>query len=419
MKDPVRNGDGRFRRIRRLAAVRGLAGCLPVVALAATMSACTASTVPFSTVPASTVSSSRATSSSGLPPAPDLYSGDGTLAHPVTDLDLEQLVPPGGVAVTAAPIHGSSPSSPPGLALGRFAHLGGTVNVVFLCLGGTDAAPVGNTWYDSSGPLSCDPGPDTQSLAVCHETDATGQKKPCSGRNFFLFSVANTARAVMPQFNVPATGVTWTLFAWIAPPGYSATSGVTAAGGRPSRFAGYGLSFSYPRGWYSLASRQVSLGVGVTGTLVFEGTAPLRDSCPVSVSEGIVSGGFPCGQPPVAMLSPGGLLVSWTTNIGETTLTAMPGASETVAGRPARVFSGSARPASGTGAPFRSVEAYDQPAGPRNGPSCSQIGGDQMVEATISLGPGSVDEMIACIRAPRIGQSLTEVLAMLKSLRLT
>jgi hypothetical protein len=137
------------------------------------------------------------------------------------------------------------------------------------------------------------------------------------------------------------------------------------------------------------------------GTLVFEGTAPLRDSCPMSVSsDGVASGGFPCGQAPVRMLSPGGLLVSWTTNVDETDLTGMPGASETVAGRLARVFSGSARPSSASIAPFMSIEDSDETAGPQNGPSCSQIGGDQMAEAAISLGPGSIDQMIACIRAP-------------------
>jgi hypothetical protein len=397
---------------RRAGAIRAL----PVVALVVAMFGCTASGNPLRTVGSVPISSA-----SGAPAAfspqnePDWVEGQGSVPHPVTDLNLEQLVPPGGVAVTAAPIHGSSPSSPPDLALGRFSHLGGTFSVVFLCAG-ANAAQVDSTWYSSTGPLPCDPGTDleSRSVAQCQGPGATGPLQQCSGRNWFTFTVPNTALAVMPQFQVPATGVSWTLFAWIAPPSTSATSGVTAGSGRLAGFGGYGLSFSYPRSWHSLVPRQQP-GDNLPQTLVFESTAPLRDSCPVSTPAGGGSfGGFPCGRAPVSMLPAGGLLVTWaTTGVGIADVTRAPGTPGTLAGQPARVFSGSAR-----SAPL-SVADPSQLAGPQTGPSCAQIGGDQVLAALISLGPGSADEMLACFRAPQPAQSLAEVLTMLRSLRLT
>jgi len=180
---------------RRAAATRALSGFLPFMALVLTIGGCAASRAAVHPSPLN---------------VPDYTSGAGGSPDPVTDLSLEQMVPSGGVAVTATPVHGSSPSSPPDLALGRFTHLGGTLSVVFLCIS-PSGAQVGSTWYNSSGPLPCDPGPDTRSESV-----ATCQG-PCSGRDWFTFTVPNTAMAVMPQFQVPATGVSWTLFAWIAP----------------------------------------------------------------------------------------------------------------------------------------------------------------------------------------------------------
>lgn len=400
----MRRRGGRFTCVRPGAVGRALAGAaLPVVALAGALSAC---------------GPNVGANPLGLPKEPNYVTGVGGPAHPVTDLNLAQLVPPGGIAVTPTPIHGLSPSSPPDLALGRFTHLGGTFNAVFTCLDDAPGKPakVGNTWYNSFGPLWCDLGPDTESLAVCHITGAGGQRY-CRGRTWYTFTVPNTAKAVMPRFKVPATGVSWTLFAWIAPRTTTATSGVTAATGRPSRFAGYGLSFSYPRRWYSLVPKQ-QFDNTTPGTLLFESTALPRDSCPVSVSRyGGASGGFPCGRAPVSVLSPGGVLVSWATNdVGTAELTRALGTNETVAGRPARVFSGPARPSRSSIAPLLSIEDADQPAGRYAGPSCRQIGASWIVEATVSLGPGSVDQMIACIRAPRTATSVTEVLTMLRSL---
>jgi hypothetical protein len=341
------------------------------------------------------------------------------------------MVPPGGVAVTATPLRGSSPSAPPDLPLGRFTKFGGTLNLVFLCQDIRGApASVGNAWYNSKGPLPCDLGPDTESLAVCWygSSGPDGHRTPCTGRNMFTFAVPNTRRAVMPRFRVPATGVSWMIFAWISPGRTSAASGVATAGRGLARFTGYGLSFSYPRSWHSLVPRGVP--GGPPEMIVFEGTDPLRDSCPVSTwTGGGSSGGYPCGRAPVTTLPPGGVLVSWST-AGRAVAGRLPGelgTSQTIAGRPASVFSGSALPSALPGVgnppsssivPRLSIQDAGEPAGPVAGPTCRQLGGTRLVAAAISLGPDSVDLMMACIREPRASQSAAEVITMLRSLRL-
>jgi hypothetical protein len=327
------------------------------------------------------------------------------------------MVPPGGRAVTPVPLHGVSPAAPPPVPLASLRHLGGTLNVVFLCESTVPgkATAVGNTWYNSFGPLHCDLGPDQQSPVNSKCSRPGAPIVYCPGRNWFTFSVPNTAKARMPRFTVPAAGVAWTLFAWVQPTRPPAGAEVTAAGAGTARFSGWGMSFRYPRAWHSFVPPWRP-GIEWPTALAFESTEPMRNTCPFRTdSNGVGSGGFPCGQAPVRRIRPGGVLVTWTTSgSGTNNLSQAPGRPAKIAGQEARLFAGRAE--ASVQAVGTAGNAGWSPVIAR--PSCAILGASWVIEATINIGPGSVDQMLACIRSPGTSRSIAQVLAMLRSLRL-
>jgi hypothetical protein len=319
---------------------------------------------------------------------PGIDAGTTVIGHAVGDLDLEAMVPPGGEWVTDGPVHGSGPDS---VTMSRAAAPGrhGVLHAVFLCLD-TAGHPVTATftWFNESGPMPCDPGLDTvnSSVAQC------GSGSVCPGRDVFTFAVDNSAKTVMPRIEVPR-GASWELFAWLAPSPVQPGAGVSEGGAGLKRFTGYGLSFTYPRSWDSLTPARAA-GDDVT-TLAFQSTVPLRDACPVTTdSQGNISGGYPCGLAPVAVLPPDGVLVDWSmTDQVTDDAPAELGRRQTVAGHQAWLASG----------PAASVDLLvGTPAGVTAGladsPTCRKLGASQVVEATINASAFMSYQMLACIR---------------------
>jgi hypothetical protein len=141
------------------------------------------------------------------------------------------------------------------------------LHAVFLCLD-TAGKPVTATytWFDESGPMPCDPGPDTvnPSVAQCGTRDGS----VCPGRAVNTFKFGNSATTVMPRIEIPR-GASWELFAWLAPASSQPGAGVSPGGAGLARFTGYGLSFAYPRSWHSLTNTQQ--GDDNVTTLAFQG----------------------------------------------------------------------------------------------------------------------------------------------------
>jgi hypothetical protein len=337
----------------------------------------------------------------------DGSSGGMEVAGPVTDLVLQTLVPPGSVELTAGPVHGTGPARPGAVLMARAQGRRGVLHVVFLCEKAGRQVSGGYTWYDTSSDLPCDPGPDTMSLAV-----GSCGGVACHWRNAFIFSVADAGATMPPSITVPA-GASWTMLAWLAPSAVLPSSGVTAAGAGLARFTGYGLDFTYPRGWSSLVPEQFPDGDNPHAAMVFEGSVRMTDPCPLTTdNSGDTTGGFPCGRAPVRALAPGGVLVAWsTTLVAGFSGGSIPGKPATIGGQPAWLYSG---PASAT-----DLGVDDPPGVPAGGtgPSCQDLGATWVVAATVSLGPGNADQMLACLRGPGTGTAVTQVLATLRSLR--
>lgn len=329
-------------------------------------------------------------------------SGSMDMPGPVSDLELQTLVPPGSIELTAGPVHGTGPAGPGPVSMARVRGHRGVLHAVFLCQDAGHQVRARYTWYNSYSDLPCDPGPDTMSTAVGNCSGAA-----CPFRNAFIFALNDAGDAVPPNFTVPA-GASWTMLAWLAPPAVLPGTGVSAAGAGLSRFAGYGLDFTYPRSWGSLVPAQLS-GDQPLAALVFEGSARMHDSCPLTTVGPQTSGGFPCGRAPVGALAPGGVLVAWSTTIPNSAAGgSMPGNPVTIAGRPGGLISG---PASEIGL---MVGAAPDVFG---GPSCQDLGATWVVAATVNLGPAVSDQMLACLRGPGTGTAVAQVLAMLTSLR--
>jgi hypothetical protein len=342
--------------------------------------------------------------------------GETAIAHPVGALDLEAMVQPGSQWLTDGPVHGSGPSTvslPPPHSLDR------TVYIAFLCLD-TAGRPVTANWtwqgkgevagipdYGESGPMPCDPGPDTEDPADC-------QTSGCAGRNVQTFEIASPV-TVMPRIQVPR-GASWVLFAWLAPPSLQPGAGVSADGTGLRRFTGYGLSFTYPRSWYSQAPGQVDPTAATT--LEFQSTAPLRDACPVTTDSSGTSGGYPCGSAPVAALPPDGVLVDWSVpEQGGPGGVPELGRPRTIAGYPGWLFSGPAAANDlSVGSPADTLVGTTDDQQP--GISCRDLKASWVVAVGISTGTGGGYQMLACVRGPDTGRAITEVLAMVNSLRL-
>jgi len=217
----------------------------------------------------------------------------------------------------------------------------------------------------------------------------------------------------MPGVTISA-GASWTLFAWLAPSSTPPGAGVTADNSRLSQFTGYGLSFTYPKSWHSLATPQSPTSDPIS--VAFEGTAPLPDPCPVRTNSDGGSGGFPCGSPPVITLAPDGVLVYWSMTDdqeidgGDTSA----GQPRELAGRTAWLFSG---PASAINLEV-SESADTTTTQVEAGPTCQSLGATWVVEATVPMNAESAYQMLACIRGPKNGSAVKEALAIANSLRL-
>jgi hypothetical protein len=388
--------DRKHRMLRTAARMPPL---LAAAALAAVLTGCGSTPI----------SPSSLSSGSGIPGLNStLDSGSGPIAFPVNDLNLEAMVPPDGKWITAGPLHGAGPGVP-AVSLARVRGLHGTVNAVFMChVTGRHPVTAEYTDDNDSGPLPCDPSLNTVNTAT---EQCSGY--PCPGQSVFSFEFPNTASAVMPRFTISA-GTSWVLFAWLAPPSTPPGAGVAADHAGLSQFAGYGLSFTYPGSWHSLAPTQ-AIDTDATA-LAFEGTAPMRDPCPVTTNSGGSSGGFPCSSAPVATLAPGGVLVYWSMTDdqdqdGGATYIGNP---RKIAGRPGWLFSG---PPSASYLEL-SAPADTNTTATQTGPTCRSLGANWVIEATVPMNAYSAYQMLACLRGPRNGSAVKEVLAIARSLRL-
>jgi hypothetical protein len=291
----------------------------------------------------------------GTPPPgmSELGTGSLNIENPVSDLDLEAMVPPGGIWVTNGPERGHGPASfTPSLAPVRGRP--GVVHAVFLCQDtGSSSIAADYSWFGKADAMLCDPG------AV------------------YTFDLDNSAKAVMPQIELPG-GASWELFMWLAPPSHQPAAGASAGGAGLERFTGYGLTFTYPRSWHSLTPAQPSPYHATT--LAFQSTAPLRAT----------------GRVPVAALPPDGVLVDWSmTSQGAGRTGAKLGRPQTIAGHQAWLLSRSA-----------------------DNPTCRKLGATWMVQATIAVGAHTSYQLLACMRGPDTSPSVKTVMATLDSLEL-
>jgi hypothetical protein len=101
-------------------------------------------------------------------------------------------------------------------------------------------------------------------------------------------------------------------------------------------------------------------------------------------------------------LPPGGVFVTWTnTGSGSDLLSGQPGRATVLAGQPARLVS--ARP----------VASASYGAG-----TCESLRARWLVAAAVSLGPDTIDRMVACVRAARTSRQVKQVMTMLRSVEL-
>ena len=354
---------------------------------------------------------------SGASDAGGSDAGTALIAHPVGDLDLEAMAQPGSEWLTDGPVRGNGPSTvslPPVRGHDRMLH------IAFLCLD-TTGRPVtaSYTWplegqspdglpYSTSGNMQCDPGPDTANAANCQGDGS------CSGRAVQTFGMLSPV-PVMPRIRVPR-GASWLLFAWLAPLSIQPGAGVSADGTGLNRFSGYGLSFTYPRSWYSQAPGQVDPTLATT--LEFESTAQLRNACPVTSNSSGAGGGYPCGSAPLAALRPGGVLVDWSVP-DQTSPGGVPevGRPRTIAGYPGWLYSGRAA-ANGLSVGSPADTLVGTIDGQQSGISCRELKASWVVSVGISTSTSSGYQMLACVRGPDTSQVIREVLAMVNSLQL-
>jgi hypothetical protein len=152
-----------------------------------------------------------------------------------------------------------------------------------------------------------------------------------------------------------------------------------------THFAAAQFSFDYPAAWHSAAP-------GVQGRairpVVYLSTGTAYNPCVTTTS------GQSCGIPD-KQLEPDGVAVTWSANgVMGWGRASQPGASATIAGRPAKV--------------------NVQQSG-----ACADMGGDLSVTAVIALAAESNwVEMDACLRGPDLTAAQADVARMLDSLRL-
>jgi hypothetical protein len=161
------------------------------------------------------------------------------------------------------------------------------------------------------------------------------------------------------------------------------------------------MALGYPAAWRSLAPPYSFWGLDHPTASLFLSTVPLREPCRITVEKNGNTRRGPC-HTPISSLPPGGVFITWTnTGTGGDQISGQPGRKTILAGQPARVVS--ARP----------VASASYGAG-----TCESLHAGWLVAAAISLGPDSIDRMIACVRAARTSRQVRQVMAMLRSLSL-
>jgi hypothetical protein len=325
--------------------------------------------------------------------------GIEVVQHPVSQLDLAAMVPPGGTALMPAAVSGTGPVPLDYGSLGPAAGKQGIITIAFVCDGvNSSGVPLGGwaTWNGPDGTqasVACNPAPDQE--AGCDE-----EVQSCAGQDVNLVTLPNGAGAALPALQIPAAA-SWSLFAWLDPHVQPATAGVSKGPPGLSHFVGYGLALDYPAAWKALAPPDSFWGMDYPTSSLFLSTAPLTEPCKITADKnGNISRG-PC-HTPVRALAPGGVFVTWTyTGPGSDQLSSQPGRATTLAGQSAQLVS----------APPQSSTSYG--AG-----TCQSLHAGWLVAAAISLGPDSIDRMVACVRAASTSPQVKEVMAMLHSLRL-
>jgi hypothetical protein len=168
-----------------------------------------------------------------------------------------------------------------------------------------------------------------------------------------------------------------------------------------SHFLGYGLALDYPAVWRALAPPYAFWGLESPTSSLFLSTSPLREPCKITAGKNGSTHRGPC-HTPISSLAPGGVYVSWTyTGDGTNWLSKQPGRKATLAGQPARLISAPPQASASDGAG-----------------TCESLHASWLVAAAISLGPYSIDRMVACVRAGRTSRQVKQVMAMLHSMSL-
>ena len=158
-------------------------------------------------------------------------------------------------------------------------------------------------------------------------------------------------------------------------------------------FPAAGLSFRHPRQWRSYRYQETS---SFTDLITFVSTDTLHAPCTETRNASATT--IVCG-PPLARLSPGGVLITWMTEgMPGRTLALLPGMRTRIGGHQARAVSGAA-------------------AG-----SCAKLGGAWQEQVTIArdsaLPSTSLVAMDACAAAPGVAQARQEITDMLATVRL-
>lgn len=135
---------------------------------------------------------------------------------------------------------------------------------------------------------------------------------------------------------------------------------------RKAEYTDGGLSFTYPANWHAA---KYDLRGSFGRVIVYLSSQSIHDPCVRSV------GTISCGSP-IGRLSPGSVLLAWSSIGGPTLhLADVPGQGITISGRQARL-------------------QVERPG------ICGQIGGDETVTGTIEGGSSNFYQLVACLRSP-------------------
>jgi hypothetical protein len=167
-----------------------------------------------------------------------------------------------------------------------------------------------------------------------------------------------------------------------------------SSGGSLAHYGGPGFSFSYPAGWHSSGGWVGTMGLGA---MVYLSTDRLQRSCKtLHHANGQITGSRCGGEVALpGILSPGGVLVAWTTDYGPGGgFSHLPGSRTRLGGHPARITV--------------------------NQGNCSPVWeASESLSASVATstagGNGGWYQMDACMRGPGLSQAKAQVRAMLRS----